>query len=445
MSRDCGGRGLCGKCRLQAPGLPVLDADRRVLGDALCLQGWRLACIHEKKEQTEGKEDTLSLSGLRETPVMETAGSQLACAPDGAEPKLAALDIGTTTVVLSLLDKHGRLVRECRWANPQRRWGADVLSRLEHYREMPAGLIRSLVEPELGGVGRLVVTGNTVMTHIWLETDPAPLARVPFVIPWPDAVINRHGGREEIVCAPFAPYVGADIRTGLLELLSGPHARRFLYMDLGTNGELAFYDEGTLTVCSTACGPALEGAGISVGMPALPGAVTCVYHEQGDWVARTIGKEPPAGVCGSGLISWIASLRQAGLVTPSGKLKTCPEIGNLSLTQKDIRMFQLAKGALQAGWQLLVPAPETLEEIWVAGGFSLGLDEEACIRLGLFHPAWKGKFRFCGNMALKGACRVAQDPKKGADSLQAHVLQLEKDPRFQETFAQAMMLQEARR
>lgn len=442
MSRVCGGRGLCGKCRMQAPDLPVLEADLRILGSAGCQQGWRLACQHEAAgHDWSGREDE---SGDREMAgadsSMETAGSGMAPVSGDARAVCAALDIGTTTVVLALLDGQGNLVRECRWVNPQKRWGADVLSRLEHYHEMPRGLIRHLVDPELGTVRRLVVTGNTVMTHIWLETDPAPLARSPFVIPHPDRIITRCMGRQEIVCAPFAPYVGADIRTGLLEVLAQDHAERFLYMDLGTNGELALYDRGRITACSAACGPALEGAGISIGMPALPGAIAGVYHEQSDWTAATIGGQVPAGVCGSGLIAWVDGLRQADLVTRAGKLKACPEIAGLALTQQDIRMFQLAKGALQAAWQLLVPDPADLEEILIAGGFSLGLDEAACIRLGLFHPAWNGKIRFCGNTALKGVCRLAVNPEP--DDLQAQVLELEQDPRFAETFARAMLLQE---
>ncbi|WP_276905400.1 ASKHA domain-containing protein [Faecalibaculum rodentium] len=434
MSRDCGGQGLCGKCRVQTPDLPVLEADRRVLGDTLCARGWRLGCQHAVRPDTADG-DEMAQAHIAGTGVTEGTGST---------PRLAALDIGTTTVVLALLDDAGTVVKELAWGNPQQAWGADVLSHIDHFASMPPDLIRTLIEPHLQGIDRLVITGNTVMTHLWLGTDPTPLAQVPFTIPHPDPVITHQGSRQEIVCAPFAPYVGADIRTGLQEVLAADHAESFLYMDLGTNGELAWYDRGTLTLCSTACGPALEGAGISIGMAALPEALVHVYHEQDRWHGHTAGDVPAQGVCGSGLISWIDALRQADLVTPAGKLKGCPPVEGLQLTQKDIRMFQLAKGALQAGWQLLVPDPAQVEEVWIAGGFSLGLNADTCIRLGLFHPAWRGKIRFCGNMALKGACRqvMAEDAMPG-DELTARVLELEKDTRFPLAFARAMSLQEA--
>lgn len=425
MSRDCGGLGLCGKCRVLRPDLPVLEGDRRVLGP-LCEAGWRLGCLHGIRAENQEAAMTTAGSGMQ---VKE------------GTPVYGALDIGTTTLVLALLDENGQLVQEHHWPNPQRQWGADVLSRILNWKDIPTDLVRDLVRPHLTGLRRLVVTGNTVMTHLWLGEDPSPLAQVPFTIPVPDPVRAIQADREEIVCAPFAPYVGADIRTRLQALLGGPHAHRFLYMDLGTNGELAWYDHGVLTVCSTACGPALEGAGISIGMPALPGAITRVVQTGDLWRPEVIGDGPAIGVCGSGLISWIDALRQQGLITPAGKLKDCPEIEGLQLSAKDVRMFQLAKGALQAGWQMLVPDPETVDEIWVAGGFSLGLDEVACIRLGLFHPAWRGKIRFYGNMALKGACRLAVHPEP--DGLEARVLELEQDPAFSQRFARAMYLKPA--
>lgn len=424
MSRACGGHGLCGKCRVKQPGWPVLEADRRILKD-LCDEGWRLACVHGVKETVQDEQILAAASGLDESDGPAMYGS---------------LDIGTTTVVLVLLDEAGRKTAEYHWANPQRAWGADVLSRIEKYGQMDPDLIHNLVYPRTAGLKRLVVTGNTVMTHLWMHVDPGPLAKVPFAIPVPHEVHRQINGCCEIVCAPLAAYVGADIRTGLMEVLAAPHAGRFLFMDLGTNGELALYDHGKVTVCAAACGPALEGAGISVGMAALPGAVWHVDAEDG-WRVRTIGDGDPAGVCGSGLFSWIDALRRENLLRASGKLKECPDISGLRLTQKDIRMFQLAKGALQAAWELLVPAPESLEEVYIAGGFSLGLDEGACIRLGLFHPAWKGKVRLCGNMALKGACRVAVNGS--CDTFDASVVQLETDPRFTDVFARAMLLQEA--
>ena len=181
MSRDCGGQGLCGKCRVQTPDLPVLEADRRVLGDTLCARGWRLGCQHAVRPDTADG-DEVAQAHIAGTGVTERTGST---------PRLAALDIGTTTVVLALLDDTGTVVKELAWGNPQRAWGADVLSRIDHFASMPPDLIRTLIEPHLQGIDRLVITGNTVMTHLWLGTDPAPLARVPFTIPHPDPVITR--------------------------------------------------------------------------------------------------------------------------------------------------------------------------------------------------------------------------------------------------------------
>jgi len=203
-----------------------------------------------------------------------------------------------------------------------------------------------------------------------------------------------------------------------------------MLIDMGTNGELAFRCGERLMTTSTAAGPALEGGNISCGMSGLPGAVYAVAYEGGGrFSCKTIGDKPAAGICGSGVISLMATLLDAGLVSgtgafteeadsiaetgeaiPGNKQLVIAEPGSgygggerLVFTQKDVREFQLAKGAVRAGVDILAEEMDELPKtLYLAGGFGQNIDIESAFRTGLIPRSFEGRIRFAGNTSLGG-------------------------------------------
>ncbi len=262
-----------------------------------------------------------------------------------------AVDIGTTTVALSLRDTSGRELAGDVFGNPQRTYGGDVISRMSRAiaGERPAltSVLRTAVTEhtkslcDCAGIATddilyASIAGNSVMEHLFAGLDPAPIAVSPFFMQTsfgtafraddplfeaPLSFLNPHG----LVClAPLAAsYVGGDITVGLAYLLKkypSMRTKNTLFLDLGTNGELCVSANGTYYFAATAAGPALEGAEIEMGMSATPGAVCRVRvdEENGRFVPEIVGNTPPVGICGSGIIDAVACAVRTGLIAPTG-------------------------------------------------------------------------------------------------------------------------------
>lgn len=371
-----------------------------------------------------------------------------------------AVDIGTTTVAAALLDlRTGRELAVRTALNPQKRWGFDVLTRIGHVMEHPDEGLPALQQAVVGCLNELAkglaeaaglstaaidavsVAANTAMLHMLLGVDPSPLAMAPFTPPFtasrrlPAAEIGltaAPGAR--LYCLPsVSAYIGADIVAGLY--VAGLHEARdtVLFLDIGTNGEIALAHDGRIRACSCAAGPALEGMNISCGVRACPGAVEAV-DLTGDGVAlTTIGDAPPIGLCGSGLLSAISALLRAGCLTPrgnvvkardladgdprqallrqhDGKPAVCLHPGDppIMLTQKDVRQVQLAKGALLSGLTALLEqhglALEAVDRVLIAGQFGAHLPVDSLTGCGIIPPGLAAKVSYLGNTSKSGAC-----------------------------------------
>ena len=336
-----------------------------------------------------------------------------------AEPLGLAVDIGTTTLAGYLCDlKTGRLLASDAMLNPQRTYGADVISRIEqamagHQTELQRVLAQAIGElahrllnqidqiaaPDdlLNRVAHVVLTGNTVMMHLLTQLPPDAIARTPF-IPVSVAAQTRTAAELGLPLEPdticqlmpsIAAYVGADITAGLIAtgLSSQGHQQRqiALLIDIGTNGEMVLSTPNGRIACSTAAGPAFEAANITCGLGGVRGAIDRITVEENDLVWTVIGGETPgetpAGLCGSGLVAAIASFLKAGLIDETGRITDEPELLPESLarrvrtvdgqrlvmiterglngepvflSQKDIRELQNAKAAIAAGVLLLL-------------------------------------------------------------------------------------------
>ena len=348
----------------------------------------------------------------------------------------AAVDIGTTTLAAQLYDRDGLLATAAA-PNPQRSFGADVISRIGRsmegdspalancVRQAIAGLLRTLC----GQAGRrseeidaLVLTGNTAMLHLLCGLDVSPLAAAPFQA---EERFGRYlpAAELDLPCAPGAlaylprcmsAFVGADITTALLAsgICAGRETR--MLTDIGTNGEIALWHQGRLSCCSTAAGPAFEGANLSQGMQGAPGAIDHAWVADGALEVHTIGEAAPAGICGSGVADVLAGLLELGRLDETGLLNegddAWPLAPGVAITQGDIRQVQLAKSAVRAGIETLLAraglAPDALAELAIAGGFGSYLSLDSAAAIGLIPPELKPRCRVLGNAALAGAAML---------------------------------------
>ena len=377
-----------------------------------------------------------------------------------------AIDIGTTTIVAYLLSlTDGKVIARRALTNPQQGAGADVLSRIAYAAENPTGLsqlqtmvIDSLnqmilnmcqekgIKPEQ--IYQAVVVGNTTMSHLFLGIDPTYLAPAPFIPAFRQAVTVKAAelglkilDDGIVTLLPIvAGYVGSDtvgvMLAGRIDKLQGIH----LLVDIGTNGEMVLVGKGRILTCSTAAGPAFEGAGIKFGMRAAEGAIEAVKITE-DVELGIIGEEKTKarGICGSGLIDAVAEMYKAGIITPEGRMPTTKSAldklppalrarvlnhngnrefvlawkeqsatgENITLTQKDIRALQLAKGAILAGIRMLMDRLEVkvedIDQIHLAGAFGNYINKVSALEIGLLPKVSPDKVQSLGNAAGNGA------------------------------------------
>lgn len=484
FAMPCGGKGTCGKCRVTARGaLSEPGAqEKKLLGEALQAE-MRLACMTTALGDAElflSSRDSVVLS-QGELPgfVLDPAGKGLGL----------AVDVGTTTVAVYLYAlETGALLGEDSFPNPQALYGADVISRIQKALEGEAGALRSCLLIRLresflrlcdgqnqdpGTVENLVVTGNTTMLYLLFGESTEPLSHAPFEVREfygrtlePSVLGLPEFGRARVTVPPLvSAFVGSDIMSAVLSSGMTRKAGLSLLIDVGTNGEMALWDGKRLFCCSTAAGPAFEGAGISMGMNAAPGAVSGVRLRDGRLEYTVIGGGEAAGICGSGLIDAMAALLEAGLVDETGCIdeenepyslllterdgEPAVRIGDsgVLLTQKDVREIQLAKAAICAGVRSLAheagrEAGE-IEELLLAGGFGSFINCESAGRIGLIPPELVQRARAVGNAAGMGAVLELLSLPCREESRQiasrAELLELSSSPYFMEQYVNAML------
>ncbi len=413
-----------------------------------------------------------------------------------------AFDIGSTTVVGMLWDlNEARLVDMIAKTNPQSKYGADVISRITYSSESPENLkqmqtviidcfnemldaLTGQYDIEKDWIRKATVVGNTTMSHLFLGIDAASLARSPFE-PGFSGPVDRVAGElglhmkrdaEVTVLPNIAGHVGSDIVGVMIASDIKQKQGINLVIDIGTNGEIVLSGKGHMLTCSTAAGPAFEGARIYQGMRAAEGAIEKVEIQNGEVLLKNIGNKEPIGICGSGLIDAIAQMLDAGIVTFKGNLLSKEdavskglhpslterlrkgENGNefvlvwrspeedIVINQKDIREVQLAKGAIFGGIQVLLQCldakTEDLDEIMLAGAFGSYIDKKSALRIGLLPNVGIDKMDHIGNAAGVGACMalLSKEARKQADqqSLEVEHVELALHPSFEKEYLQGM-------
>ena len=386
-----------------------------------------------------------------------------------------AVDIGTTTLVVMLWDlSDGSLKAVASDYNPQREYGADVITRLvwaskkengpARMHEKVLSGINSLIDKVCSEAGvsqedicRAVAAGNAVMSHFFAGADPSGMAEAPF-IPAYDGTVRMNGkeaglhianGTEVLLVSNIAGHVGGDITAGLIATGISRKNQTTLFMDIGTNGEIVLMSQGQGVTCSAAAGPAFEGAGISCGMRAADGAVDRVYLEDGQVSIDTIGGKEPAGICGSGLIDAVSLMLETGAMDSTGRIAEdkyeIPESA-VCITQNDVRQFQLAKGAIAAGIQICLDEmgkqAGDIDQILIGGAFGANIDVRSAMNTGLIPETDEGKVRTAGNTAGIGASMILLSVEKEEEAekipgLLRHIELAGKDD-FQELFLKNM-------
>ncbi|NCB05686.1 MAG: DUF4445 domain-containing protein, partial [Clostridia bacterium] len=329
VQQPCGGRGVCGKCAVQVAGNVSAQTEAEIKA------GSRLAC-----QTTLLGDCEVLLPAKREGISIQTEGSSQALSAVNRLPMTgdygAAVDIGTTTVALKLVELHtGKCLSAQAALNPQTQVAADVIGRISAAMNGSSALLKDAItdcvrtllvqaceEAKIAEakVSSLVLTGNTTMLYLLTGRNPQPLSHAPF------RADTLFGGMEELLgkSAYLPPcmdaFVGADITCAVLASGLCDRHETALLMDVGTNGEVALWHEGKLYVASTAAGPAFEGVGISCGCGSVSGAVDKVWVENGKLGVHTIDCAPPVGICGSGLIDAIAAMLELGWIDETGAM-----------------------------------------------------------------------------------------------------------------------------
>ncbi len=420
----CGGKGTCGKCRVWTRNLGTVFACQTTItkDTEIVLPSALEASILEFQH---------SLS--YQYPVQPGPSKHLSESPFGL-----AVDIGTTTLVMYFFDfRKESLVHISSMLNPQQNYGADVISRINHCIQHEGGLKtlhRELIQAmnhqiqvflsenhlQEKDIVKVSFAGNTTMLHFLLKEDPGPIAFAPYT-PRFTAEQHRTGADIGLACheqafvkvlPSISGYVGADIVAGLAALKPEDQIKTYLFIDLGTNGELALVTPDKHLCCATAAGPAFEASNISCGMPAVKGAVSG-YTRTG---YQTIANTPPLGICGSGLIDVISILLDTGKISTTGEMEQdfvlapAKESGsgeNVVLSPADVRELQLAKAAVAAGINILLKfagiEAKSVDAVYLAGGFGNYIKIESAIRTGLLDESYRDKIIPIGNASGTGA------------------------------------------
>ncbi|MDR0850877.1 MAG: ASKHA domain-containing protein [Clostridiales Family XIII bacterium] len=444
IDAPCGGTGRCGKCKVLIDDQVRYACLTHVMQDiAVTLPNDTAAGASDSGYAILADHTALTASDEKDRPA-DRCNNKNRGMRDGttASEYAIAIDIGTTTVVLKLLDRStGTQIASSARLNAQITYGADVVSRinaaLDDAKTLSAlitkqidGAIRELIAenhiaPKL--VRRIAISGNTTMSYILLGLPCRSLGFAPFLPAYGfetsyayKDIFHSDTLDASCVVSPFiSAYVGGDITSGLYALANEDD---YILIDMGTNGELVFKRGDRLICTATAAGPAFEGGNIEYGTGSMRGAVSSVQYENGAFRCGTIADAAPTGICGSGILDLMAVLVREHIIDETGAFSETQERNRIVIaenpasasypqiyfTQKDVRQFQLAKSAIRSGIEILLDemGENPPSRVFLAGGFGQNLNPESAIITGLLPESFRGRVIPVGNSSLSGAVKT---------------------------------------
>lgn len=474
VSADCGGRGVCGKCAvtpirgefLSADGSPLIpDKNGTILScRAYCPRGGGEIIVHNTRGG--GVSGYSGKSSIRED--IGKVGFGI------------ALDIGTTTLAAALVSlSDGSVLGTYSCLNPQRSFGADVISRIGACSVGGLPALHALIISKTNEIIAyfadkfpdsrpkiLTVAGNTTMLHLFLGVSPCGMGAYPFTPAFTEAkkiageTLGLNVG--EVLLLPSASaFIGADVVCGACAVGLTELDFPSVILDIGTNGEMLLCtgksSGARLYAAATSAGPAFEGANISCGVGGVPGAVSRVcLRGDGSVICETIEGTPAVGICGCGLVDLISVLLKTGELDETGRLEhgdyalTNGTDGAITLTGKDVREFQLAKSAVRAGLEALCDGGgvdlSDIGRVYIAGGLGYYMNIENAAEVGILPRELTGRAEAFGNSALKGAELALLSDDFLADAkrlaVDCEVLELNRSEVFNDKFIKYMVFGE---
>jgi len=460
----CGGKGTCGACKVKVleGDIPLTTHHREALQNNDLSEEWRLACLSTVAGDVVLEVDQWEHIILADNTPFEFVSR---------EGYGIAIDLGTTTIVSQLVDlSNGNVVSVQRGLNPQSRYGTDIMSRIEFgirshqnqevltrlSRQVVGQQVRELLQNVDADVSKIVIVGNTVMHHTFSGIDLQPISAYPFQSADP-GLQTLHPSQRDLdlpgeTHVTFLPciggFVGSDILAGIMAARIHQSDGWMALIDLGTNGEIAIGSKEKILCASTAAGPAFEGMNISMGMSATTGAISAVSAEDGELRFHVIGDGQPRGICGSGLIDAIAVLLREGTINKRGrftgssdKIELLPPV---YLTRRDIGEFQLAKGAIATGMQILMDRlgldHDDIRNVYIAGAFGNYINTHNVRQIGMIEQE-PDTIQKLGNSALIGAKMSLFQKFEIIHEIREKTehISLESNPDFQQIFAQHMV------
>lgn len=412
-----------------------------------------------------------------------------------------AVDIGTTSVVVCLVNLlTNEVIEKASSGNAQIKYGADVINRIvfairkDNLDLMTKAIVEETLNPliqsiydktgiDKDNVIRVVLSGNTTMSTLFLGIYPDYLRLEPYIPPYlksPNLMgknvgLNVNESALVYLSPNVASYVGGDITAGVLSSGIWSSEENTLFIDLGTNGEIVFGNKDFLMCCACSAGPAFEGGGISCGMRASAGAIEKVKinEETLDPELTIIGDCEPVGVCGSGIIDLICQMLLTKVIDRRGKIQkelnnkrirfNEHEIGeyvlafkeeyeglenDLVINEVDIDSFIRAKGAIYSGASVLIESLgmdfEVIDKVYIAGGIGNNLDIENSVLIGLLPDVDRSKFQYIGNSSLVGSylTLISSDARQKLEEIgsQMTYVELSVYPTYMDEFVSACFL-----
>lgn len=494
LDAPCNGNGSCGKCRVQLfeKLSEPTEQEKKLLTKKELEAGIRLACQTIPREECsillpEGCEEicvsqaTESAQTAMETGQATESAQAAITAQTGENSQTdadlgIAIDLGTTTIAAVLVElATGRELAAATGINHQRAYGADVISRIKASMEGSKEKLQQIIQADLlqiinellvngkakeAQVKHIVIAANTTMCHLLLGYSCESLGRAPFTpvdISLQQkscfTVFNTEKFSAEVTILPgISTFVGADIVSGLFACGMQEKEEYALFLDIGTNGEMAVGNKQGLFVTSTAAGPAFEGGNLSCGVASVPGAIDKVEIRFPYTSVHTLKGAPAIGTCGTGVIEAVYELKRNRILDKNGTFaERFLEEGyplvepDISITQQDVREFQMAKAAVRAGMERLLEwsciSKEALQKVYFAGSFGCHISVEKAVGIGLLPEELKNRIQPVGNTALEGAKKyLLYKDKTSLEKIisMAEELTLAADDDFQKKFLEYM-------
>ena len=465
LAMPCGGIGKCGKCKIRIRGALSKPSAHEcaLLTEEQLRDGYRLGCFVKVLSSAEVLLEDHSLCAESDS-VFAYAFTE-----ENLHGTGIAVDIGTTTVAAAVIDfDEKRQLEAITFPNPQSFGGADTVARIFYAQTEGIQKLSRAIRDKLSQIterypslSRMVITGNTVMLHLFTQQDPSGLGAWPFQMADSFGYYEKKDGFSIYYPPCLSAFVGADISCGILAAADA--AEEFLLVDMGTNGELALWHKQQLYTASVSAGPAFEGCEVSCGMAAEKGAVSKVYLEDGYKIRfSVIGNTAPAGLCGSGMIDALSVFLELGIIDRSGEIQPgghrhpqligkrdgryAVQIGTsgIWLTQEDIRRLQLAKAAFRAGILLLLKSAglRCVKDLFLAGGFGKYINPDNAVKIGLLPADCAERITAAGNTSLAGAIKLLCE-KDGAQRCREiaqknKTLQLAKSEEFNQLYMECI-------